>query len=852
MNGKTSRFLIVSLIMVFALCIFIFSFLAVHMNHQSAATISEVGTIYMTGMSEQISMHFGTTIGLRLSQVEAIVETTPGRRNIDETALRTSLTYSAKARGFDGLAFYSEDGVFDMIYGDLVELIDEAPFLTSMRNGEKKIAVGLNTAGEKVAILGVPSDYSSRDVGKNIALVAVLPVSYISDTLSLDRDGTLVYSHIIRKDGSFVIRSADAYRNNYFERIRSIFNDKNSADADKYVQELEAAMNSGTDYSSVVLIGDERRHLYCTALPYSEWYLATVMPYGVLDSIVNGLGTRWIVLVLCGCAVILMALLVVFLEYAHMMRRQVKALNTAREEAQRANRAKSEFLSNMSHDIRTPMNAIVGMTAIAMSSIGSEQQVMNCLKKIASSSKHLLGLINDVLDMSKIESGKMTLTMDRVSLREMLEGIVTIAQPQVRAKKQNFDVLIHDIDVEEVCCDGVRLNQVLLNLLSNAIKFTPDGGNIQILLNEEASPRGEEYIRVHLKVRDNGIGMSPEFQKTVFESFVREDNARVHRTEGSGLGMAITKYIVDAMEGTIDLKSQLGEGTEFHVTLDLKKAQEREIDMILPSWPMLVVDDDEQLCQSVVASLKEIGIDTEWTLSGESALEMVKKRHQEHRDYQVILLDWKLPEMDGIATAREIRRLLGDTVPVLLISAYDWSEIEDEAIQAGVTGFLSKPLFKSTLFYGLRPYMDGQHEISEVRMEEQMVFRGKRVLVAEDNELNWEVAQELLSELELELEWAENGQICVDKFISSAEGYYDAILMDLRMPVMNGYQATESIRAMSRSDANIPIIAMTADAFSEDVQKCLACGMNAHVSKPIEIRELSRLLEKCFKGVPLS
>ncbi|MCI8553999.1 MAG: response regulator, partial [Clostridiales bacterium] len=448
--------------------------------------------------------------------------------------------------------------------------------------------------------------------------------------------------------------------------------------------------------------------------------------------------------------------------------------------------------------------------------------------------------------MSKIESGKMTLNVDQVSLREVMDGIVNIIQPQVRAKRQRFDVFIHDISTENVCCDGVRLNQVLLNFLSNAIKFTPEDGAIEMSLYEEASPCGDQFVRVHLRVKDNGIGMSSEFQKKMFESFVREDSARVYKTEGTGLGMTIAKYIVDAMGGTIEVQSEKGIGTEFHVTLDLEKAMVQEEEMLLPAWNMLVVDDDEMLCESTVASLESIGIRAEWALDGETAVQMVESRCKRHEEYEIILLDWKLPGIDGLETAKKIRRQMGDYIPILLISAYDWNEIEKEAREAGVSGFISKPLFRSTLFYGLRPFAE-EADDAEPLEERKTDFAGRHILLAEDNDLNWEIAEELLSELGLKLDRAEDGQICVEKFRQSSPGYYSAILMDIRMPVMTGYEAAKAIRALERGDTQIPIIAMTADAFAEDIQKCLDCGMNAHVAKPIDIREVSRMLEKYMK-----
>ena len=509
-----------------------------------------------------------------------------------------------------------------------------------------------------------------------------------------------------------------------------------------------------------------------------------------------------------------------------------------------ASRAKSEFLANMSHDIRTPMNAIVGMTAIATAHIDDREQVQNCLRKITLSSKHLLGLINDALDMSKIESGKLTLTTEQISLKEVVEGIVNIMQPQVKSKKQTFDIHVENILTENVWCDGVRLNQVLLNLLSNATKYTPEGGSIQLSLSEEKSPKGEDYVRIYIKVKDNGIGMSPDFLKKIYESYSRADETRIHKTEGAGLGMAITKYIVDAMKGTIDIKSEPDKGSEFFLTFDFEKAAAVEMDMVLPSWNMLVVDDDELLGKAAMDVLKSIGIKAEWALSGEKAIELVIQHHKKRDDYQIILLDWKLPGMNGIQAAKEIRRNLGDEVPILLISAYDWSEFEAEAREAGISGFISKPLFKSTLYHALCQYMDIETDHGQ-KLNPNIDLSGCRILLAEDNELNWEIASELLSDLGVELDWAEDGQICLDMFQSSPAGYYDAILMDIRMPHVTGYEAAKIIRGLNHPDAlSIPIIAMSADAFSDDIQRCLEAGMNAHIAKPIDVKELKRLLKR--------
>lgn len=843
MRNKTMNFLTVSIITVIIACIILFAALGIFMNKKSDETLSEMGTIYMSGLNERISMHFETIIDMRFSSLQDVIEEVPDEIKNDYENRKAEIGYISAAHDFKYLALYDQEGNFDMLCGETISLFDPEAFLNTMKNGEKKIAMGKTESGENIVVIGIPGSYPIANGKRSLAVLAGFPSSEMEMILALSEQSDIVFSHVIREDGSFVIRSVDAVTDNYFDRIRMLFGDARGSHAEYHVEELKNAMENHEELSSIFDLDEERRHIYCTALPYSEWYLITVMPYGIMDRTVSSFSRLWISMSILCCAIILGMLTVIFVKYYKITRHQIEDLNNAKKAAESATRAKSEFLSNMSHDIRTPMNAIVGMTAIATSNIDNKEQVTNCLRKITLSSKHLLGLINDILDMSKIESGKLTLNMEQISLREIMESIVNIVQPQVKAKKQEFDVIINEIDAEEVYCDSVRFNQVLLNLLSNAIKFTPDGGKIELTLNEEASPIGENYTRVNIIVKDTGIGMSEEFKKIVFESFAREDSKRVHKTEGTGLGMAITKYIVDAMKGTIEVESEQGKGTTFHVTLDLEKAEEREEDMILPSWNMLVVDDDEMLCESAVHSLKSVGIEAEWTLDGESAVKMVAKRHAAGKDYDVILLDWRLPGMDGIETAREIRNQTD--IPILLISAYDWNEIEEEARAAGISGFIAKPLFKSTLYYGLKQLVTGDaSENTEEAEEEVFKLEGRHILLSEDNDLNWEIANELLSSQGLILDHAENGKVCVEKFEQSAVGYYDAILMDLRMPVMNGYEAADAIRSLDRADANIPIIAMTADAFSEDKQKCLAHGMNAHIPKPIDVREVIKLLEK--------
>ncbi len=739
MNNKALlRSLKTSIAAVICLTVFVFSLLGAFIHNMCEGTIEEIGTDYMSGMNEQVSLHFKTIIELRLTMAESIAHIAEGDGDSAYGSWE-EIEYGARARHFLCAALYSSDGEIEMIFGDSVAFNHPEPFLESLRNGERKAASAVSSGGEGVILFGVPCEYPMSGGSESMALVVGLSAKYMGEVLFLDSDKSLSYSFVIREDGSYVVGNESDSHENYFTRLYDIF-DGQDVEAETCIEQLKTAMEAGEDYSAIVKNGGSRRHIYCTNLPYCEWYLVTVLPFEGLDDAISGMGSRWLAIVYAASLAVIAMLLYIFLRYLKLFRGQVselKRVNTemdaarkaaeqarkeaeqARKEAEQASTAKQDFLSSMSHDIRTPMNAIIGMTSLALDSTDDPERVRDYLGKIALSSKHLLGLINDVLDISKIESGKMTLNVEPMSLRETIDSIVNIMQPQAAAKGQQFTANVREILSENVYCDGVRLNQVLINLLGNAVKFTPEKGSVQITVYQEALPEDADRVRTHFLVSDTGIGMSKEYQKVIFESFSREDNTRVRKTEGSGLGMSISKYIVDAMDGTISVRSEQGQGSEFHVVLDLKRAA---------------------------------------------------------------------------APSREAQEAAGAS--------------------------------------------EGAGNVE---------LKGKRILLAEDNELNWEVASELLSVLELELDWAENGKICVEKFRKSPVGHYDAIIMDVRMPVMDGYEATAAIRELDRADAGIPIIAMTADAFSEDIQRCLECGMNDHLAKPIDIQAVTRNLKKYLK-----
>lgn len=846
MFKKTRKFLISSVCGLVILCIVIFLWLGSAMSRKSYDAINEVGLLYMSEMSVQLQQKFNAVIDLQEARVRAILKRTPPQEAVYSDEMLADLYLSAEVREFVHFGMYRRDGSHETVYGQEIEFLNSEEFEDTLNIEEKFITSGYSENGTKLLLLIVDAAYPMGDGGDSDVVVAGIPMEYLENALVLEGDGTMVYSHIIRKDGEFVVRSGDAFRENYFTRIEETVSDESPATAEEYVTQFKNSIKEEKNYSALMIDKTgTHQHMYSAPLVGSDWYLVSVMPYGVLDGVIMKLNRVQQVTVLAACGVILLALAVIFIRYYRLSQQQLRELEKAEQKAFRASQAKSEFLSSMSHDIRTPMNGIVGMTAIALANVEDSIRVRDCLKKIGLSSRHLLGLINDVLDMSKIESGKLSLNIDILSLRETMENIVNIVQPQIRERGQHFDIFIRDIQVENVYCDSVRLNQVLINLLSNAIKFTPTEGRINVYLIQEDSPLGKSHVRCHFRVKDTGIGMSPEFQEKIFDTFSREDS-KVQKIEGTGLGMSITKVIVDMMGGTIEVKSEQGVGSEFHIVVDFEKATIEEVDMVLPPWRLLVVDNNEDLCRSAASALKEIGVDAQWALNGERAIQMVEEHYKKHTAYDIVLLDWKMPGMNGLETTKEIRKIVGEELPILIISAYDWSDIEDEARAAGAHGFISKPLFKSNLYLGLSQYMGGG--VPEEKLTEDGVhFEGLRILLAEDNELNWEIAHEILTDAGFEVDWAENGQICVDMFKQSELGYYDAVLMDIRMPVMNGYDAAKTLRALDRPDAKLPILAMTADAFSEDIQHCLECGMNEHVAKPIDIQKLMKLLKAYLK-----
>jgi len=848
MNQKTMSFLKISFVGVIFVCILVFVWLIKFMTDKTEDTITEVSNIYLSEINNQVQQKFSSIIKIRLSQLQGVYDRTPPDTSIDREDILKELQISAEVRGFASLDLIDEHGRLESVYGNIISFFGTDGIIDKLEPNSNFVTHGYNESGETMLLFGMTADYRLADGGKSVALMAGIPMDELNSSLFLKTDDDGMYFHVIDDDGSFIIKNADVTFDNYFDHLLSESEHDDAEKSQHIVQTMKKKMSGFEEYSTLVHCFGEEKYVYISPMSQTgkvDWYLVTLMPQGELSQCISKLDSLRLNMMIGAIMIIVLSILAVFIAYYRMTTRHMKELARSKAEADRANSAKSEFLSSMSHDIRTPMNAIIGMTEIAMKHGQDPEQITECLKKIQMSSRHLLGLINDVLDMSKIESGKMELNEHTMSLKDVMNDIVNIVQAQIKQKGQHFDVFIRNIITEDVMCDHIRLNQVLINILSNAVKFTPNDGRIDIHVYQEPSPKGDEYIRTHFRVKDTGMGMSEEFQKKIFDTFTREETVQAQQIVGTGLGMPIVKSIVELMGGTIELHSKIQQGTEFHITLDLKKATVSESDMKLPeNWNVLVVDNNEPSCESVVSNLEELGVHAEWTTDGHKAVEMVEASHENNKDYNFILIDWKMPGMDGIQTMHEIRKRWKQEVPMFLISAYDWSDVEEQIDISVIDGFIPKPLFRSTLFEKLVQYAEGYDGPQKREDDNKVSFTGKRILLAEDIDINWEVACGMLEPTGLQFDRAVNGKDCIEIFEKSEVGYYDAILMDVRMPVMNGYDATREIRKLDRPDKDLPIIAMTADAFSDDVQVCLDCGMNGHLSKPIDYRECVRVLQQ--------
>ena len=672
------------------------------------------------------------------------------------------------------------------------------------------------------------------DALKDAILLRVLPISELEQKWIFPREE---YENaelsMIDADGNYIIKDHSFKNSNFFEFYRSY----NSGDT--AAQELFEKITSSTGSFSMYNSRGEKCILaYTPIASKAEWGLLCFMPMDELN--VNT--ENWMLV-----GIVSVGLLILFVFDLTVMLYFNQKLHAAAREAAFANQAKTDFLSTMSHDIRTPMNAIIGLTTIAKKNLDDTESVRENLQKITLASNHLLTLINDILDISKVESGKLILSPQTFSIVEAVENLVNISQPMIKEKNIEFHFRISRMEKEYLYADQLRLNQIYINILSNAIKYTEPGGHVSVDMREDESKK-PGCVQLTYIVSDSGIGMSPEFMANMYQPFSRQTDSRVNSIQGTGLGLAITKQMVDLMNGTINCQSEPGKGTTFTVILDIPIAERQREDMVLEPMDVLIVDDDPILLETAADTLKSLGVTADCAESASKALEMITHRHETEQDYRIVILDWKMPDIDGIEMTRRIRSTVSPDIPILLISAYDRTDIEGAAKKAGANAFISKPLFRSTLYDTINDVLGTGAKSAEPE-NDYSDLQGMNILIAEDFDVNWEVISALLGMYGINTERAENGRICVEKIKSAAEGSYDLIFMDIQMPEMNGLDATKNIRALDDPWASsIPIIAMTADAFSENVTECLNAGMNGHISKPVDIKlvikEIYRIKEE--------
>ena len=666
-------------------------------------------------------------------------------------------------------------------------------------------------------------------------LLRVVPISELESkwVYPQERYNNVEFS-MIDSNGGFVIKGTAGDISNFYD-----YYDKYNGQSDLDIRKELADNDTGT-VQMVNGNGEECIIAHATIESTDGW---NMISYILKKDLKTG-GTDWVLIGLVAVGLFLLFTLDAFV--LSIFNRQLHVAAKTAEEAQQAaevaNKAKTDFLSTMSHDIRTPMNAIIGLTTIAQKNIGDPAAVGDCLNKVSMASNHLLTLINDILDISKVESGKLNLSPVTFSIVETTSNLVNLSQPMVKEKNIDFSFRINRMEKEYLYADQLRLNQVFINILSNAIKYTEPYGKVSVDMKEEPGEK-ENTVRLTYVVSDTGIGMSEEFMSHMYQPFSRQVDSRVNTIQGTGLGLTITKKMVDMMGGTIDCKSKEGEGTTFTVIIDIPVSDRQLDDMKLDPVDVLLVDDDEILLETAKDTLESLGATAETAASGEMALEMISERHLSGTNYAVVILDWKMPGMDGIEVIRRIRQIAGDDLPILLISAYDWSDIEDEAKAAGANGFVSKPLFRSTLYDRISELLGTRTEKAEAE-EDNSDIAGMHILVAEDNDINWEIISVIMQMYGIECERAENGRICVDRLAGCEKGRFDLVFMDIQMPVMNGLEATKAIRVLKNWAKDIPIIAMTADAFSENVSECLAAGMNGHISKPIDVKIVLKEIRK--------
>lgn len=860
-KDRQQRWIVGAALAVIAFCIVIVFGILLKFQQRTDTTISTISGLYLSELSTQTAGHLKTSLDSQFAQIVTIIESAGEEDLKDSDSLQRFLLRQKKNNGFTYIAMLDSEG---MCYTEkeVYPATSKINSLNTLLNGEGNLISANETIlGDDMILLGSPVSGIKYQGRALVAVLVGMDTQVLAEKVNLHKENTNSYAEVITSQGAFVMRSLDGAKSRQGVNYFGILESRAVMDEGYSLEDMRSQIAAGEEGMAALTIDGEHEYVYYASIPDTEWTLCISMRSGGMDAKIESLSdfmSKSTVVVILTIISIIISFSIVYIRMikhgARLLGMEKARAEEALKKAEEASMAKSEFLSRMSHEIRTPMNGIIGMTLIAMQNLDKPARLNDCMRKISLSSKHLLTLINDVLDMSKIESGKIEIKHEKFDFKVFVESLTTVYYAQAASKGIHYDTILAGDVREELVGDSLRLNQIITNLLSNAMKFTPMDGKV-VLRIEELREEENERIWIRFQVADTGCGVAPDKQEKIFNAFEQEDAGIAQKYGGTGLGLSISKRFTELMGGRITLESEVGKGSTFTVDLPfgITGGVEAAEKIDYGRLRVLVVDDDIETCEHVSLLLRKMGVHAEWVDNGYEAVARTGQAHNIGEDFDVCFVDWKMPVMDGLETTRRIREVVGDDkISVVLITAYDPEEIQDSAKEAGAVGIISKPLFPSTLTQAFETiYSVNPHSITKPKSPVEYNFKNRNILIVEDNEINLEIAVELVGISGANIKTAQNGKEAVELFAASQPGYYNLILMDVQMPVMDGYEAARRIRGMERTDAKtVPIFAMTANAFEEDAKKSIQKGMNGHISKPIDLDNLYEKMAEYLEKIP--